>query len=61
MQDLNDPQYWRDRAEEARSQAESVSAGPARSQMMQVAARYDYIAELVERGHQVLKPRKDQR
>jgi hypothetical protein len=59
MSELNDPQHWRDRAEEARAQAERFTHGPAREQMLEVAERYERIAELVARGRETLKPRNE--
>lgn len=57
MPELNTAQYWRDRAEEARSLAEQFTHGRAREQMLEVAERYDKIAALVEHNRAIFKPR----
>lgn len=38
MKNIHDPQYWRDRAEEARNTAESFDDPRARAEMLEVAA-----------------------
>ena len=42
---VDDPQRWRDRAEEARVQAEQMSTEDTRRMMLQVADDYDHMAE----------------
>lgn len=41
---LDDPKRWRDRAEEARTQAEHMSTDEARKSMLFLAACYDRMA-----------------
>ena len=45
---LNDPEHWRQRAEEARAMAEAVGDSGARKTMMGVAAAYDEMAKKAE-------------
>ena len=42
---VNDPKHWRQRAEESRALAETLSDSVARNQMIEVAAAYDRMAE----------------
>jgi hypothetical protein len=42
---IRDAQYWQDRAEEARLQAEEMTHPPARREMLQIAAGYRRLAE----------------
>lgn len=44
----DNPQLWRDRAEEARAQAEQMTDAEARSGMLQVARSYEIIARRTE-------------
>jgi hypothetical protein len=45
---MDDPWHWRDRAREARSQADEITDLGARLQMLEVAAGYDLLAERAE-------------
>lgn len=45
---LNDPEHWRDRAEEARLRAEQLGDPEARRMMLEIAAGYERIAERAE-------------
>lgn len=42
---VNDPKHWQERAEEARALADMLTDARARSQMVEVAAAYDRMAE----------------
>jgi|HubBroStandDraft_1064217.scaffolds.fasta_scaffold58114_4 hypothetical protein len=42
---LNDPEYWRSLAKEARTVAERMIAGDARESMLRVATLYEEIAK----------------
>ena len=44
----DNPPLWRERAEEARVQAEQMSHDEARQQMLAIARSYDRLAELAE-------------
>lgn len=44
----DNPKHWRDRAEEARAQAEQMTDEAARSGMLQIAKSYDEIARHAE-------------
>jgi hypothetical protein len=41
---FNDPDHWRQRAEEARVQAEQMSDERTRQMMLKIAADYDHLA-----------------
>src|SRR5215468_3363992 len=45
---INDPKYWRERAEEARSIARLLNDLEAKRHMLAIAARYDRLAEHVK-------------
>jgi hypothetical protein len=45
---INNPQHWRDRAEEARAKAELMSDHFAIATMLRVADEYDHLAEQAE-------------
>jgi hypothetical protein len=45
---INDPKYWRDRAEEARGMAEGFGDPAAIETMVNVARRYEQLAEQAE-------------
>ena len=45
---LDDPNHWRDRAIEARAQAEQLGDEQARVSMLQVANGYDQLADRAE-------------
>ena len=45
---LNDPQHWRDKAEEARTKADGMGDLHAREMMERVAQGYDRLAQLAE-------------
>jgi len=42
---INDPKYWRERAEEARSIAQLLNDLEAKRHMLAIAARYDRLAD----------------
>jgi hypothetical protein len=42
---INDPKYWRERAEEARSIAKLLDDPEAKRQMLAIAASYDRLAD----------------
>jgi len=48
-EDLRSSSYWRERAEEARAQANNMREGAAVAGMMSVATSYDRLAELAEK------------
>lgn len=45
---VNDPSYWRARADEARAIAETLSHGPTKRIMLGVASDYERIAQITE-------------
>jgi hypothetical protein len=45
---INDPQHWRDRAEEARAHADEMNDPEAKRQMLEIARGYDRLAERAE-------------
>jgi sugar (pentulose or hexulose) kinase len=46
---INDPAYWRERAEEARRIAEQLADAVAKQTMLEIARSYDNLAELTEK------------
>ena len=48
--DLNNPEYWRFRAEEVRTIAEDMKVGEPKTIMLRIAEDYERIAKLVEQG-----------
>jgi len=48
MRPYDDPRYWRERADEARTTASHVCNGDIRAAMVRIAVEYDQIASLVE-------------
>jgi len=46
---INDPKYWRDRAEEARTHAEHLSDPESRRRMLRIAKDYEELARRAER------------
>jgi hypothetical protein len=46
---LNDPQYWRRRAEETRRMAAEMKDGAAKDTLREIAQSYDNLAALAER------------
>ena len=54
---VNNPHHWRERAEEARTLAESLTDSVARKSMMEVADAYERMAERAE-THPIKEPRK---
>jgi hypothetical protein len=42
---LDDPEYWRDRAEQVRALADQVSNQKARDVILQIAAEYELLAD----------------
>src|SRR5262245_30307438 len=45
---FNDPKHWRERAEEARANAEQISNPEARRKMYEIAESYDRLAQRAE-------------
>jgi hypothetical protein len=45
---LNNPSYWRSRAEEARTIAEAIRSALPRSIMLRIAEDYDRLARMAE-------------
>ena len=45
---INDPAYWRERAEEARRIAEQLADAVAKDMMLDVARSYDKLAKIAE-------------
>ena len=43
--DFDDPQYWRDRAEQVRALADQVSNQKARDAILRIAAEYELLAD----------------
>jgi len=54
---VDDPSYWRARADEARAIAETLSHGPTKRIMLGVASDYEKIAEITEVRLQEKRPR----
>ena len=50
--DQQDPQHWRDRAKETRAKADGMISQELRERMLDVAAKYDRLAEYVERRNE---------
>ena len=46
---INDPRYWRDHAEEARTVADEMSDDEDKKMMLRMAADYDELARRAER------------
>jgi hypothetical protein len=47
---INDPAYWRERAEEARRIAEELADAVAKQTMLEIARSYDNLAKITETG-----------
>jgi hypothetical protein len=47
-EDFQDPQVWRSRAQETRQKADDMTSPELKERMLQIAADYDRLAELVE-------------
>jgi hypothetical protein len=47
---INDPAYWRERADEARRSAEQLADAVAKQTMLEIANSYDNLAVLRERA-----------
>ena len=45
---LNDPEYWRDRAKEARALVEDLADPVSKQKMLEVAASYEHLAKRAE-------------
>ncbi len=45
---IHDPEHWRDRAREARSQAGQMTDPEAKRQLLEIAAIYEKLATLAE-------------
>jgi hypothetical protein len=59
MPEQLDARYWRDRAEESRAMADGMRDPEARRVMLNIAASYDWMAELAEKGPAPPPPRKE--
>ena len=46
---LDNPQHWRDRAEETRSVADDMVHGETRSRLLKIAEEYEHLAKLAEK------------
>ena len=46
---INDPKYWRDRAEETRTRAEQMHDPNSRRRMLRIAEDYEELAKRAER------------
>jgi hypothetical protein len=53
---INDPAYWRERAEEARRIAEQLADAVAREMMLDIAHSYDSLANIAEDERPLSKP-----
>jgi len=51
----NDPEHWRRRAEEARTNAEIISDPDAKRRMIDVAVSYERLAEKAEERNRILQ------
>jgi hypothetical protein len=47
---LDNPEYWRFRAEEVRSIADEMKAGEPKAIMLRIAEDYERIAKMIERS-----------
>jgi hypothetical protein len=45
---IDDPSHWRQRAQEARAEAEKLSDASMKQAMLEIAARYERLAEIAE-------------
>jgi hypothetical protein len=54
---INDPQHWRDRADEMRGLAAQMKEADAKATMLRLAADYDKLAERAARRADGLSPR----
>jgi hypothetical protein len=52
---INDPKYWRERAEELRSIAKLLDDTEAKRQMRAIAARYDHLADHMQQRSKGIK------
>ncbi|HMF25444.1 MAG TPA: hypothetical protein VKG24_25425 [Pseudolabrys sp.] len=52
---MDNPEYWRFRAEEVRTIAEDMKAGEPKAIMLRIAEDYERIAKLVEQGVYALR------
>ena len=46
---INDPEHWRQRAEEARAIADSLNDSQSKEAMLRIAKDYEHLAERAER------------
>jgi hypothetical protein len=46
---IDDPSHWRQRAQEARAEADKMSDAELKQTMLEIAAAYDGLAEMAER------------
>jgi hypothetical protein len=46
---IDDPSHWRQRAQEARAEADKMSDAELKQTMLEIAAAYDRLAEIAER------------
>jgi hypothetical protein len=49
---IDEPAHWRSRAEKARTNADQMKSPESRRTMLEIATRYDRLAELAERRKQ---------
>ena len=56
---LDNPQHWRERAEEARILAEDMKQPEAKRQMLEIAESYDRIAARTEQSKAMREPKAD--
>jgi len=47
---LDNPEFWRFRAEEVRTIVDEMKAGEPRAIMLRIAASYERIAKIIEQG-----------
>lgn len=55
---INDPEHWRNRAEEARTLADQMNEEPSKQMMLRIAAEYDRLAERAELRAQGASPQR---
>jgi hypothetical protein len=54
---FDDPEHWRNRAEEARTVAENMRDQVSRGKMLRIAADYDLMADRAAQRATLLKPK----
>jgi hypothetical protein len=53
---LDDPQYWRDRAEEARMHADEMKDPETKHMMLRIAESHERQAQLLKKSYELSKP-----